>query len=48
MINLLTGLTVRLREGVVFGLAYQLPVTSREEFSSQLVAMPEVELGRGR
>lgn len=42
-INLLGGLKVRLRERVVFGLAYQFPASSRNDFSSQLVAMPELE-----
>ena len=32
-----------MREGIVLGLAYQLPVTSNKEFASQLVGMPEFE-----
>lgn len=43
VVNVLAGLKVRVREGIVFGLAYQLPVTSNKEFSSQLVGMPELE-----
>lgn len=42
-INLLGGIKVRLREGIVFGLAYQLPVSQRKDFSSQIVGMPELE-----
>lgn len=41
--NLLAGVKVRLREGILFGLAYQLPVTTNKEFSSQLVAQPDIE-----
>lgn len=48
IVNLLAGLKVRVREGIVLGLAYQLPVSSRKDFSSQLIAMPELEWVRGR
>ena len=40
-INMLAGIKVRLREGVLFGLAYQLPVTNRKEFTHQIVAGPD-------
>lgn len=40
---LLGGVKVRLREGIVLGLAGQLPVTSEKEFSFQLVLQPDVE-----
>ena len=43
IINLLGGLKVRVSERVLVGIAYQFPVTSREDFSSQLVAQPELE-----
>ena len=43
VVNVLAGLKVRVREGIVLGLAYQLPVTSNKEFASQLVGMPEFE-----
>ena len=48
IVNLLGGLKVQVREGMVFGIAYQFPVSSREDFSSQLVAMPEFEWKRVR
>lgn len=44
--NLLAGLKLRLREGILFGLAYQLPITSNRELSSQLVVQPDVEWRR--
>ena len=43
VVNVLAGLKVRVGEGIVLGLAYQLPVTRNKEFSSQLVGMPEFE-----
>lgn len=46
MANLLAGVKLRVREGIVIGLAYQLPITARKDFSSQLVGMPELEWGR--
>ena len=48
IVNLLGGLKVQVREGIVFGIAYQFPVSSREDFSSQLVALPEFEWKRAR
>ena len=48
IVNLLGGLKVQVREGIVFGVAYQFPVTTREDFSSQLVALPEFEWKRAR
>lgn len=48
IVNLLGGLKVQVREGIVFGIAYQFPVSSREDFSSQLVALPEFEWKRVR
>lgn len=48
VVNLLGGLKVQVREGIVFGIAYQFPVSSREDFSSQLVALPEFEWKRAR
>lgn len=40
-INVLGGLKLRIREGIILGVAYQLPVTVRKDFSSQLAAGPE-------
>lgn len=40
--NVLGGIKVRLREGINLGFAYQLPLTNRKEFSSQLAFGPEV------
>ena len=48
IVNVLGGLKVQVREGIVFGIAYQFPVSSREDFSSQLVALPEFEWKRAR
>lgn len=41
-VNVLAGIKVRVREGINLGFAYQLPVTARKEFSSQLAFGPEI------
>ncbi len=43
IVNLLAGFKVRVREGINLGLAYQVPLTSNKDFSSQLVAQPDIE-----
>ena len=43
IVRLLAGFKVRVREGFLLGLAYQLPITKNKEFSSQLVIQPDVE-----
>lgn len=40
-INMLAGIKVRVREGILFGLAYQLPLTDRREFTNQVVFGPD-------
>lgn len=40
-INMLAGIKVRLREGILFGLAYQLPLTDTREFTNQVVFGPD-------
>ena len=41
--NALGGVKFRLREGILVGLAYQVPLTRNKDFASQLVAQPDVE-----
>ena len=43
IVRLLAGFKVRVREGFLLGLAYQLPITKNKEFSSQVVIQPDVE-----
>ena len=43
IVRLLAGFKVRIREGVLLGIAYQLPITKNKDFSSQLVIQPDVE-----
>lgn len=45
IVNVLTGVKFRLRGGSVLGVAYQRPVTSEREISSQIVLQLEFMLG---
>ena len=45
-INMLAGIKVRLREGILLGLAYQLPVTGRKDFTRQLAFGPDFDWKR--
>ena len=45
-VNLLGGLKVRLREGILFGLAYQVPLTTRKDFASQVAFGPDFDWKR--
>lgn len=40
-VNVLAGIKVRVRDGILFGLAYQLPVTARKDFTRQVVFGPD-------
>lgn len=44
--NVLGGLKVRVREWITLGFAYQLPLTNRKDFSSQVVLGPDLEWAR--
>lgn len=46
--NVLFGLKVRVNEGLLLGFAFQVPTTSRKDFSSQLVFQPDMEWKRTR
>jgi hypothetical protein len=46
MINLLGGLKVRVNKLILVGLAVQVPVTERKDFSWQLALEPEMEWGK--
>lgn len=41
--NALAGVKLRLREGILVGLAYQVPITRNKDLASQLVAQPDLE-----
>ncbi len=43
IVRLLAGFKVRIREGFLLGLAYQLPITKNKDFSSQLVIQSDVD-----
>ncbi len=43
IVRLLAGFKVRIREGFLIGLAYQLPITKNKEFSSQVVIQPDFD-----
>lgn len=43
VVNLLAGLKVRLREGLLLGAAYEFPVTTSKDFASKLVFQPDIE-----
>ncbi len=46
IVNLLGGFKVRVNKNVTLGFAVQVPVTSRKDFSSQLVFQPDLEWTR--
>lgn len=48
IVNALLGLKVRVNEHLLLGLAFQVPTTSRKDFSSQMVFQPDVEWTRKR
>lgn len=48
IINLLGGFKVRVNESLHLGFAFQAPVTSRKDFSSQMVFQPDIEWKRTR
>ncbi len=48
IVNALFGLKVRVNEGLLLGFAFQVPTTSRKDFSSQMVFQPDIEWGRRR
>lgn len=43
IVNVLLGLKVRVNDGLLLGLAFQVPTTSRKDFSSQMVFQPDRE-----
>ncbi len=43
VVSLLTGLKMRVREGINLGFAYQFPVTNNRDFSSRLILQPDYE-----
>ena len=45
-VNVLAGIKVRVREGINLGVAYQLPVTLRKDFSRQVVFGPDFDWKR--
>ena len=45
-VNVLAGIKVRVREGINLGVAYQLPVTVRKDFSRQVVFGPDFDWKR--
>lgn len=46
IVNMLTGVKVRVREGFLLGFAFQLPLTDARDFSSQLALQPDIEWGK--
>lgn len=48
IVNALLGLKVRVKKGLLMGFAFQVPTTSRKEFSSQMGFQPDIEWGRKR
>lgn len=46
IVNLLGGFKVRMNKNLTLGFAVQVPVTSRKDFSSQLVGQPDIEWRR--
>ncbi len=46
IVNLLGGFKVRMNKNLTLGFAVQVPVTSRKDFSSQLVFQPDIEWRR--
>ena len=48
IVNMLFGMKVRVNEGLLLGFAFQVPTTSRKDFSSQMVFQPDMEWRRAR
>ena len=48
IVNVLVGLKVRVSKNVLIGVAYEIPTTTRRDFSSQLVFSPDMEWTRAR
>lgn len=48
IVNALFGLKVRVNKNLLLGFAFQVPTTSRKDFSSQMVFQPDIEWGRRR
>lgn len=46
IMNLLGGLKFRMSENLLLGIALQVPVTTRKDFSWQLVFQPDIEWGK--
>lgn len=45
-VNVLAGIKVRVRAGINLGVAYQIPVTVRKDFSRQVVVGPDFDWSR--
>jgi hypothetical protein len=43
IVRLLAGFKVRVREGLLIGIAYQVPITRNKDFSSQLAIQPDFD-----
>ncbi len=48
IISLLLGLKVRVNKFMMLGVAFQVPTTTRKDFSSQMVFQPDIEWRRAR
>ena len=48
IISLLLGLKVRVSKFMMLGVAFQVPTTTRKDFSSQMVFQPDIEWRRAR
>ncbi len=48
IVNALFGVKVRVNKNLLLGFAFQVPTTSRKDFSSQMVFQPDLEWGRKR
>lgn len=46
ILNVLGGMKVRVNDGLLLGIALQAPITTRKDFSWQLVFQPEIEWGK--
>lgn len=48
IVNTLFGLKVRVNEALLLGFAFQVPVSGRRDFSSQLAFQPGIEWRRAQ
>jgi hypothetical protein len=48
IISLLLGWKVRVNKSLLLGVAFQVPTSSRRDFSSQMVFQPDIEWRRAR